>query len=58
MTTQTRRMDNRKQYQSPSITAIGNVESLTAGTVSDADYSDFSYPAGTPSDKMKWYSKH
>jgi len=48
---------NRKQYESPSITAIGNVESLTAGTISDADYSDFEYPAGTPSDKMKWYNK-
>ena len=46
-----------KQYEAPAISVIGAVESLTAGTISDADYSDFTYPAGFPSDKTKWYNK-
>jgi len=48
--------ETTKPYEAPSITAIGDVEAITAGNPIDGNRSDRTFPAGTPFGELTWYT--
>ena len=50
-------MDNRKQYEPPTVAVIGDVEDMTAGTPAKGSNTDAAYPFGTKRSDFRYYNK-